>query len=171
VPSYEAVHTDLFFYEHCSHFTPQTLAYLSSLSGFSIYKNLDGFLSPIEIGFLARNAEEIIDGPLNNAMSWIDTILEDMQKMRDGANIGVFGVGGAGLFIGPILGKSINFFVDDDPLKQGKLSMGIKILAVKEIESGAIVYVPFNNRIAAQTIQKRLSEVRPDVKFVLPGEI
>lgn len=174
VPSFLAVHTDFYLLEHCSHFTRQTLGTLAAMAGLSIVQEISP--APIEIGFVAIRSEGrpnvTRDGTAaDNALqclSWAKSLPEFVRTHAKGRRAGIFGVGGAGIWLGAALRGVISFYVDDDPSKQGHRFAGCPIVSARDIPDGAVVFVTFNSPEASQRICQRLRSENPKVEFMAP---
>ena len=169
VPSFERVHTDLFFFEHCSHFTSSTLNLTLLSAGLNVIGTLREGLAPIEIGAIGKRPHNT----LTNALTWSSKLpvriighIEKYNLSSDTERIGLFGVGGAGLYLSQAVSPMFSFLVDDDLNKQGKLHAGKPIISVQMIPNGGTVFVAFNNPEASMQMKTRLQGRRPDVHFV-----
>ena len=63
--------------------------------------------------------------------------------------IGIFGVNGAGMWLGAVLKGQLSFYVDEDPAKQGTFAE-CPIIGVSEIPKDSVVIVAFNNPVASR---------------------
>jgi 2-polyprenyl-3-methyl-5-hydroxy-6-metoxy-1,4-benzoquinol methylase len=180
VPSFEAVNTDFFLMEHCSHFTQQTLRQALALAGLEIVQAIDD-LSAIEVGVIAMeatgdappapyNAQTIRDKALQ-CLAWAQSLPGFIRRNAAGRKVGILGVGGAGLWLGVFLRGEISFYVDEDPGKQGQEFAGCPILPGKSIPKGAIVFVTFNNPEASRRMCERLRGTFPDTAFMAPPAV
>ncbi|ARN83227.1 hypothetical protein B1812_21485 [Methylocystis bryophila] len=169
VPNFQTVYSDFFFLEHCSHFTARTLNIVASLAGLSIINTLEGLISPTEIGFVGRQAEQKpSQSAALEAIRWAQALPNFIRAFAKDKAFGVFGVNGAGMWLGAALKGKLSFFVDDDPSKQGSRFAGCPILSVDEIADGALVFVPYNNPEASLEMCTKLKKRRPEVAFVAP---
>ena len=168
VPCYKTVYTDFFFLEHCSHFTERSLNVVSALAGLSIIDRLDGVLGLTEIGFVSRHSETPGSVTPVDAVAWSQSLSDFIRRHGKQKPIGIFGVNGAGMWLGAVLEDRVSFYVDDDPSKQGTDFAGSPIISVSDIPDGALVVVPFNNPEASRKMRDRLQKARPDIDFVAP---
>jgi SAM-dependent methyltransferase len=168
VPCFRAVYTDFFFLEHCSHFTEQSLNVVSALAGLSIVNRLDGVLGSVEIGFVSRRSETSGSVTAMDAIRWSMSLPEFIRGHGNAKQIGVFGVNGAGMWLGTVLRGRLSFYVDEDPAKQGAEFAGCPIIGVGDIPEGAVVVVAFNNPEASRKMSERLKRMRPEIDFVAP---
>ena len=171
VPCFKAVYTDFFFLEHCSHFTEQSLNVVSALAGLSILHRFEGVLGLTEIGFLAQRSEKHPSASPTEALQWAQSLPEFVRGYGKQKQIGIFGVNGAGMWLGTMLKGRLSFYVDDDPAKQGTLFAECPIISVGEIPEDAVVIVAFNNPEASFEMCERLKKTRPEIDFVAPPKI
>ncbi len=168
VPCFKSVYTDFFFLEHCSHFTESSLNVVSALAGLSIVNRLEGKLGRIEIGFVSqRSANGRSASPLE-AVEWSQSLPEFIRGFGRQRKIGVFGVNGAGMWLGVMLKGQLSFYVDEDPSKQGTTFAKLPIMGVAEIPEDSVVVVAFNNPEASRKMCERLKQLRPEIDFVAP---
>ena len=171
VPCFRAVYTDFFFLEHCSHFTEKSLNVASALAGLSIVDRLEGVLGLTEIGFVSRRSEKPRSVTPIEALQWAESLPDFVRRHGTQDQVGIFGVNGAGMWLGTVLKGQISFFVDEDPAKQQATFAGCPIIGVDAIPEGAVVIVPFNNPEASRTICERLKRARPEITFLAPPGI
>ena len=171
VPCFKLVYTDFFFLEHCSHFTASSLNVVSALAGLSIVDRLEGRLGRIEIGFVARRSERARLASPGEAIKWSQSLPEFVRGFGRQRKIGVFGVNGAGMWLGVMLKGELSFFVDEDPAKQGATFAECPIVGIADIPQGSVVVVAFNNPDASAAMCERLKKLRPEIDFVAPPMI
>jgi 2-polyprenyl-3-methyl-5-hydroxy-6-metoxy-1,4-benzoquinol methylase len=177
VPSFQAVNTDFFLLEHCSHFTVETLSHTLNLAGLEVIREISDF-SPIEIGLVARRAQNTVASApydihgirksVHQCLAWAESLPSLVRDNIRGRKAGLLGVGGAGIWLGVYLRGEISFYVDEDPGKQGHSFAGCPIIKGSEVSPDAIVFVTFNNAQASERICARLSEAFPDKSFLAP---
>jgi SAM-dependent methyltransferase len=165
VPSFELVHPDLFIYEHCSHFTTRSLHFLASMAGLDVVNTMQNAVGKTEIGFIAKDSDNGIMNSVESALAWSESLPKTISMISHERKIGVFGLSGAGLWLGVLLKDKLAFFVDDDPSKQGKMFAQCPIISVESINPNDVVFVPFNNPDASIEMCQSLRSRRPDVRF------
>jgi SAM-dependent methyltransferase len=180
VPSFAAVNTDFFLMEHCSHFAQETLQNTLVLAGFEVVVDLSGFAT-IEIGVVARRAcgaqETIAYDPFLikeralDCLAWAESLPGFVRANTSNGPAGLFGVGGAGIWLGVSLRQVISFFVDEDPGKQGHEFAGCPILAPIAVAPGALVFVTFNSAEASAKVYDRLSIEFRHARFLAPPPV
>jgi SAM-dependent methyltransferase len=168
VPCFKSVYTDFFFLEHCSHFTESSLNVVSALAGLSIVDRLEGKLGRVEIGFVARRSDKAGSASAVEAVEWSQSLPEFIRGVAGQRKIGVFGVYGAGMWLGVVLKGELSFYVDEDPLKQGTTFAGCPIMGVAEIPDDSVVVVAYNTPEASRKMCERLKQLRPQIDFVAP---
>jgi 2-polyprenyl-3-methyl-5-hydroxy-6-metoxy-1,4-benzoquinol methylase len=168
VPCFKYVYTDFFFLEHCSHFTESSLNVVSALAGLSIVDRLKGKLGRVEIGFVAQHSEKGESASPVEAVEWSQSLPEFIRGFGRQRKIGVFGVYGAGLWLGVVLKGQLSFYVDEDPLKHGTTFAECPVIGVAEIPEDSVVVVAFNTPEASRKMCERLQQLRPEIDFVAP---
>jgi len=168
VPCFQSVYTDFFFLEHCSHFTESSLNVVSALAGLSIVDRLKGKLGRVEIGFVAQHGEKGESASPVEAVEWSQSLPEFIRGFGRQRKIGVFGVYGAGLWLGVVLKGQLSFYVDEDPLKHGTTFAECPVIGVAEIPEDSVVVVAFNTPEASRKMCERLQQLRPEIDFVAP---
>lgn len=168
VPCFKSVYTDFFFLEHCSHFTESSLNVVSALAGLSIVNRLEGLLGRIEIGFVSQRSEKAASASPVEALEWAQSLPEFIRAFGRQRKIGVFGVYGAGMWLGVVLKGQLSFYVDEDPLKHGTTFADCPVIGVPEIPEDSVVVVAFNTPDASRQMCERLKQLRPEIDFVAP---
>ena len=169
---------DLLVVDHCSHFQEKSLEYAVNLAGFKSVIRADGWIDK-EIGIIAepmrggtseKESEIISDlkgDSAEKALAWLDEVQKQVAEISRKGPFGVFGTALAGTWIAGSLEDRIDFFVDEDPLRQGKTHMGIKVYHPEDVPAGALVYLAFPTTIAKK-IYNRLQKEYPHIKFIIP---
>jgi len=178
VPCFLSVYPDFFILEHCSHFVPETLAYALSLSGLKITHQLLG-LSAIEIGFVAERGEEPCITPnidriredAYRCLTWAQSLPHFIDENANGREFGIFGVGGAGIWLGAYFRGRLSFFVDEDPGKQGHAFAACPIIRPEDVPADAVVFVTLNTPSMAERVAARLRDRNPTRLFIAPPAI
>ncbi len=177
VPGFLFVNPDFFVVEHCSHYTTETMTNMLARAGLRVTQEIVG-LSAIEVGVIAvrdDNAETgvgysipAIRQQAMAALEWAKSLPVFVRSQAQGRQVGIFGVGGAGLWLGAALQGEIGFYVDEDPSKQGQKFAGCPILRAAEIPDNSVVFVTFNNATAAENMRARISAANPGARFLAP---
>jgi len=151
-----------FFYEHCSHFTVKTLSSLADTIDLSVLCRLESILAPVEIGLLCGTNIDHLGSSLDLA----SLLLEKIPTLCNNKPLGVFGVGGVGMYLGSNLNMFVDFFVDDDPLKQSKSLYDIPIISLDQVPENSLVIVAFNNPELSFQMRNILLSRRPELEFI-----
>lgn len=174
---------DLIIYDHCSHFTPTTLGRLAELAGYTILQRTEPWLSK-EIGIILQkkqnndimpNKKEEMKLQKNNyletilGIDWLKQLHAQLLEIALRGDIAILGTSIAGTWLATNCPYEIEYFVDEDVSKIGKLHLGIPILSLDKLPSETIVLLPFRKAIA-QPIFKRLSVLFPNLIFIIPEE-
>lgn len=173
VPTFQAVYTDFYLMEHCSHFTYRTLCNTASLAGLSVRHRIEG-LAAIETGFAATKSTEApriefdvdAEGSALRNLAWAESLPDFIRQNRHGRPVGVFGVNGAGFWLGVAMRGELAFFVDEDVFKQGEQFAGCPIVGVNRIPENSVVFVMFNNPEASARLCQRLCLANPRATFI-----
>ncbi|SDK35221.1 Methyltransferase domain-containing protein [Maridesulfovibrio ferrireducens] len=166
---------DLMVCDHCSHFTPETLAVAAQKSGFSIKHVTDQWIAK-EIGFVAQagtDKEISIDADktktnLDNGLLWLQKLAEDSKHKANDKVVGIFGTAVAGTWLAASLEGKAAFFVDENPTQHGKFHMKIPIISPEKVPAGAAVIMGFLPNLACK-IAARLSIQYPEIEFIIPN--
>jgi SAM-dependent methyltransferase len=180
VPCFLEVNTDFFLMEHCSHFTMTTLTDTLASAGLAVTHELTG-IAAIEIGVVAEKPAGIVRPAYLNpsevadqarlCLAWAESLPDFVRSQGNGRPKGLFGVGGAGIWLGVLLRGEISFFVDEDPGKQGHEFSGCPILDLNGVPVDATVFVTFNNPEASARIGQRLAVKNDRVRFGVPPPV
>ncbi|QWR77164.1 class I SAM-dependent methyltransferase [Candidatus Magnetomonas plexicatena] len=177
VPSFIKTPFDLTVADHCSHFYPDTLVSAAGASGFSVGVQSKDWIAK-EIGILAKKSGNTgttfvfkntggVD-LAERSFSWLHKVAQHAAETSDSGAFGIFGTAIAGTWLANMIRPSVNFFVDEDPLKQGKVHMGLPIFNPDRIPfDDAVVYLAFP-WFVAKPLFDRLSVSYPSIKFIQP---
>jgi len=167
VPNYHQNPFELTVADHCSHFSPSSLAQVVAAAGFNI-RVLDEWI-PREITLLAQagvcSAAPIPDvleasTAVRSALSWLDAMRREAQRSSDGRRFGIFGTSIAGTWLYSELGDRVSFFVDEDLERAGKNHLGIPIFLPRQAPEDSLVFVALPH-ILAGTVASRLRRLLP----------
>jgi hypothetical protein len=112
-----------------------------------------------------------IAGSARKCLAWAESLPAVIRAQPAGRRKGLLGVGGAGLWLGVLMRGEIDFYVDEDPGKQGHHFAGCPIIAGSAIPEGALVIVTFNSPDAAKGLCDRLRHNFPQREFFAPPAI
>jgi 2-polyprenyl-3-methyl-5-hydroxy-6-metoxy-1,4-benzoquinol methylase len=155
---------DLAVADHLCHFTPRSLAAMLARAGFAVERVATDWVSK-EISLLASPAPaaapEAADAPqapaaVRREVAWLQSMLEDARRRANGKAFGIFGTSVAATWLDKGLPGMVQFFVDEDPSRNGRSHFGRPILRPEGVPAGAVVYLAFVPEVA-EAIRRRLS--------------
>lgn len=179
VPDYRQNPFDLFVADHATHFTDNTLKWLLDGAGFETVK-ITADLIQKEIVLIvrkckARRKQAVVstDHPdgiaayysLVQCFKWARAFLEKTKEIACMDNFGIFGTSIIATWLLGVAGKSVNFFVDEDPGRHGKTYMGRPVYHPRDIPKGSNVFLALPSVVAC-SVHNRLS--RKGVNYYLP---
>lgn len=164
---------DLTLVDHCSHYTPQTLATFLQKNGFQVQFVLKDVFKK-EISVVAsmqgeknfnKNDEIGIDVFENEKQSraafrWLTDLYSLLHQ-----NISVYGSSVAATWSAGICKEKLLFFVDDDVHRQGEMHLGHKIIPLNQAPVGKPIFLAFPP-VQAQGIRDRLRIQYPEHVFM-----
>jgi SAM-dependent methyltransferase len=179
VPNFLNNPYDLLVYDHCSHFTAATLAYLAralpsptaEAPAEWIHKEWSLCLQPdadSTIHAASQHPPANIQA-VEEHLAWLEHVYNRAQSLAQAAHFGIFGTATAGTWLGGVLGEAVDFFTDEDERKWGKTHLTRPVISPQDIPPDSLVFLAFSQELAAQ-IQVRLQPQYPDITFVLPLE-
>ena len=166
---------DLVVADHLCHFSPASLGGMVTHAGMAIDLVKDDWIAK-EISLLASGDTTAAAAPAANAaqavarteaeVAWLARLFADARESARGGRFGIFGTSIAATWLASGLGDTVEFFVDEDPARQGQTHLSRPVLAPSQIPSGAVVYLAFVREVAA-AIRERLASL--PVKFAAPA--
>jgi hypothetical protein len=93
-------------------------------------------------------------------------MLEHARAAARGGNFGIFGTSVAATWLAGDLGDAVEFFVDEDPARQGRRHLGRPIYAPQQVPKGASVYLAFVAQVSS-AIAQRLGAL--PIRFASPA--
>lgn len=168
---------DMVVVDHCSHFCLDTLAYAVELAGFKVRVEADDWI-PKEIGVVAmpreetcmnispRGAQDLVKIS-ETTLRWLHRVAEHARQVAGNTRLGILGTAIAGTWLANALGETAVFFLDEDPLRQGKLHMGLPVLKPTEAPMESSIYLAFPPDLA-ESLYSRLQASYPSVCFIKP---
>lgn len=165
---------DLVVADHFLHFSPATLARVVAAAGFEVLSVHSDWVSK-ENSLLARAgtpspAVRVQDDRPHEARAKVRWLAQaaDLARRRAQAapSFGIFGTSIAATWFAAALGDAVDFFVDEDPVRQQQRFMGKPVLAPEAIPSGAQVLLALAPATAAN-VMRRLDPRH--YAFVEPG--
>jgi 2-polyprenyl-3-methyl-5-hydroxy-6-metoxy-1,4-benzoquinol methylase len=165
---------DLVVADHFCHFTPRSLAYLAARAGLEVKSVSTDWVNK-EISLLAvadpQAPEPAHDDPrqtifkIEGEVAWLHNMLGHARKFSGSSRFGIFGTSVAATWLASGLGDTVEFFVDEDPARDGRLHLGRPILRPAQVPPGAVVYLAFVQEVSS-AISRRLADL--PLKFAAP---
>lgn len=173
IPDAERNPFDLLIADHVSHFTPATVTALLEAAGYSIAKLSQSWVVK-EISAVAtyagNHAGHVVQ-PSRGATAGLDWLLAASAAARRaraeaaGRPFGLFGSSIAATWLANEVECGMEFFVDEDPSRQGQQFMGRSILGPSQVPSGSVVFVGVGGGMA-EHVARRLSRNAPSVSWI-----
>lgn len=172
VPDIETSPFDLLVADHLCHFSLDTLRYLAGRAGLAATTATTSVLGK-EITFIGRSGHDAAPKPVAAAgfrtaratVSWLQSVIDRAQALSNDGPFGIFGTSISGMWLYGALGGRIDFFVDEDKSRIGRLYEGKPILAPQDAPARATVYVPLTPTVSEKVVA-RLSGL--GARFVPP---
>jgi SAM-dependent methyltransferase len=164
VPDYGMNSFDLIIADHCSHFTKNSLQHLVDRSRYQT-ELIDDTLVPKELTLIAvkNDGPRAAPGlpvlmeprPVEDAIGWLSSVAVLGRRLADGGNFGIFGTSIAASWIFGSIENGIEFFVDEDPGRIGRLFFERPVHHPRSVPGGSHVYIVLPHPIA-QAIADRV---------------
>lgn len=180
VPNFLQNPFDLAVVDHCSHFVPQTLIALAGRAGFEpvtvamdwVPKEISVVLRPagssVQSRYSAGQATAVgLFEAARESFAWLVRIVGDAREIASRGKFGIFGTATAGTWLGGVLGPAVSFFVDQDPLRTGKIHLGRPVLHPADVPAGSRIYVALPPSLAHR-VRERLEPSFPSLRFFVP---
>lgn len=149
VPNVATNKFDLLIYDHRTHFTPHTLAHVLREAGFGKVDIATDWHSK-EISAIAHldaadtgSEHPVPTQTLEEELSWLVSVETHAREESTTRPFGIFGTSIAATWLAQSVSDQLDFFVDEDPNRQGRTHLDIAILRPDDIDPQATVYLPF----------------------------
>lgn len=184
---------DLTVVDHSGHYFADTLALAVERAGFTVAAVGQDW-TPKEVGLVAKalsGAPELgpdrrwrtEPGPdaaargqaiAENALDWLTRTLEAARAAAElaharGGTFGLFGTAIAGSWLAQGLEGHVDFFVDEDSLRWGRMHLGLPIIGPQEAPVGAELLLGFPPDLA-RDICTRARKLHPGLRLLLPPD-
>lgn len=164
---------DLAIADHRIHLTPDTGRALLARAGFEALVLPGGPAK--ELVLAARPAQPVAQAGnaaegaavLEAGLGWLARLARESRALAEEGGLGVFGTAIGGVWLAQVLGDAARYFVDEDPLRQGKRHLGRPVLAPGQAPPGARVCLALAPE-QALAVASRLSPAHPGRAFILP---
>lgn len=167
---------DLSIADHRIHLTPDTGRALLARAGFEALvlpggpaKELVLAARPAHPAQSAASVERAAEGAavLEAGLGWLEGLARESRSLAEGGALGVFGTAIGGVWLAEVLGDAARYFVDEDPLRQGKRHLGRLVLSPAQVPPGARVCLALAPE-QARAVARRLGPAHPGRAFILP---
>jgi hypothetical protein len=165
---------DLLVADHLCHFTPRSLACLVARAGLGVEAVHTDWVKK-EISLLAgvdpQPLELAHDDPrgviprIEADVAWLQGMLGHARESASGGRFGIFGTSVGATWLASGLGDAVEFFVDEDPAREGRSHLDRPILRPEQVPPGAVVYLAFVREVSS-AISRRLADL--PVTFAVP---
>jgi len=162
IPYYLDNAFDLTIADHCSHFTPTTLAPLLARAGLEVVLCSTEIVRR-EMTVVARRGKEVsIASPsalleiaaVRRAGSWLKSVLSVAREASKHRPFGIFGTSIAGTLVANALDGDVDFFVDEDATRVGGRHFDRPILAPGDIVAAASLMIALTPAVAGAVAQR-----------------
>jgi hypothetical protein len=100
-------------------------------------------------------------GALRASVSWLERLAGQARTLSSRRPFGLFGTSIAGTFLFGELGDSVDFFVDEDPNRQGRVWCERPIYAPNQVPAGSHIFVGLAPVAAAKVLERvNLSKIQ-----------
>jgi len=170
---------DLLIVDHCTHFSKSTLCALLQKSGFEvIYSSTTCITKELTVVAMKRNdkIQETLLPDITKAsdtvircIDWLDSNIRDSIAHAKNGHFGIFGTSIAATWLFGELSGEVQFFVDEDPNRIGKMHLGCPVYHPNNIPKNSFVFIPFCPNQAHQ-IGKRIANNRNNIKLIISSK-
>ena len=178
VPDIRQNPVDLFVLDHCTHFDERTLFHTLADGSFAPVELRSDVLGKEIVAIAQASGGNGVIAPPHFAMALsavvgrylilCEALRRQARQMHRGCRpFGILGTATAAVWLYGELGQGIDFFVDEDPQRIGKETLGKPVLALGRVPSGAGVFIPMSARTARGIIAR---SGRSDVSFAYAAE-
>ena len=163
--------------DHSTHFCLPVLQRLVQNAGFEIVVATNQLIAK-ELTVIGRKAtkpptpswstEGAMDADaLNGSIAWLENLSREARNLSIRKPFGLFGTSIAATFLFGELGEAVDFFVDEDPGRQGQVFNGRPIYAPSQIPAGGHVFIGLAP-VAANRVLERVTSLRLNAHFYAP---
>jgi trans-aconitate methyltransferase len=164
---------DLLIADHMMHFTPRTLARLVERAGFRIIKiSTDWIPKELSMVVAPGTGTSTFDSYAElrgreSTVEWLQALHRKAELIaKRSTSFGIFGTSIAGSWLASSLSATVDFFVDEDPLRQHRTYLGRPVVGPADVQRGSTVFLALVPGIAEKVRNRlehlRLSLVTPD---------
>jgi 2-polyprenyl-3-methyl-5-hydroxy-6-metoxy-1,4-benzoquinol methylase len=165
VPYFHDNYFDLAIADHCSHFTPETIAPLCAAAGLEIVFCSTEVVAR-EMTILARPTMPVTGfwradlaasqrSLVSSGFQWLSATVEAARDAAGSSDtFGIFGTSIAGTWIASQIDGRIKFFVDEDSSRIGGKHLGKPIVSPQQIPAGSRIFVALVPKVASMVAQR-----------------
>jgi len=176
VPDVGTTPFDLLVADHLVHLTKSTLHRIAQRAGILECVLTDSLVKK-ELTLIGRGIEgdRKVDIPIDpdhgrmlatSHIRWLQSVIVAARRVAEGSRtFGVFGTSISGMWLFGALGDKVDFFVDEDPSRIGRLYEGRKIYSPGDVPAGSDVFLPLIQEVA-DSVAHRWAQL--PVRFHLP---
>ena len=170
VPNIDQNLFDVLVADHLFHFDKSSLTRVAQRAGFSPKLITNEWISK-ELSMIASVGQSVNNSTASSIsavdryahiqarVDWLAGLLSTARHAASNASkLGVLGTAIAGSWMAGGLGERVDFFVEDDPNRQGRQHLDRPILSVDQIPSGSTIIVPMEPA-PAERISARLASL------------
>ena len=175
-PNYKQNPFDLIVADHATHFSLGTLCAVIEQAGLEILWKSDTWI-PKELTLLAKkttfHAERKKIVPYNGErevwkyLDWLEKLRSQALSLVNNVPFGIFGTSISATWLFSEMPDQVHFFVEEDPLRVGKMHLGRPIYDPDHIPRNSTILLPFCPH-QARKIKARLERGAKSLTFVIP---
>ncbi len=168
---------DLVVADHLCHFTPESLTQITTRAELQVAFITTDWVHK-EISLIASRHSDLSSSYACDPqaslrrtqadVNWLAGMLDHALKSSRSGRFAIFGTSVAATWLANGLGDCVEYFVDEDPAREGHTHMGRPILKPAELPAGVTLYLAFVKPVA-QSIRNRLSGL--SLSFVAPEDV
>jgi SAM-dependent methyltransferase len=176
VPNYQENPFDLVIADHCTHFSNTSLVSLIEAASFEV-ETVKANWIPKELSLAARKGRKSTVPPLNQGsdsmdsvrlrLSWLSRVKQTASEIAQKGTFGIFGTAIAGSWLCSLMEHRVEFFVDEDANRIGRIHMGKPIHSPASVPAKSHVFLALPPEIAAG-IAQRLQALNHNFDLYLP---
>jgi len=163
--------------DHACHFCLPVLRRLVEEAGYEVQVATNQWVAK-ELTVIGRKAVEPLShswtdqgcmdaAALRASVSWLERLASQARALSCRRPFGLFGTSIAGTFLFGELGDAVDFFVDEDPNRQGKVWCERPIYAPNQVPAGSHIFVGLAP-VAAAKVLERVNLLKMQARFYPP---
>jgi 2-polyprenyl-3-methyl-5-hydroxy-6-metoxy-1,4-benzoquinol methylase len=163
--------------DHASHFCLPVLQRLVQQAGYQVLVAANDWV-PKELTIVGRKDDQPVShawsdegcmraDALNASVQWLEQLSNQARAISNRKPFGIFGTSIAAAFLFGELGESVDFFVDEDPNRPGRVWCGRPIYAPSRVPHGSHIFIGLAPMIAAKVLA-RASSININARFYPP---